>query len=148
VIGVKVTTSYESNVNGLTRKMEKKLERIVARAARDGSAHIRSSTQPTINAYATEGFASKGVVQAGVWVSKSQWWAGIEDKGSLGKRKVPREPTGKRKSTWKIKRRGRLYIAHRHPEALLYGGREPQYFLIRGKRVAERSLAKYVVGGL
>jgi hypothetical protein len=148
VIRPVVSSSYKSNVKGLGKELDERIERIVARAARDGSAHVRSTTKPPINAFATGAETSGRIVRAAVIVSKAQWWATIFDKGSLGKRVIPLKQPGRREMQWKIKRRGRAYTARRSQQALAAGGIEPQYFLIRGKRLAERKLREYLIRGL
>ena len=141
-------TGYVSNVRGLGDELDAKLERIVARAARDGARKVTELSDPPIRAHATSGEEQAGIVSARVFAPSSQWWAGIFDKGSLGKRQIPLKQPGRQERSWKVRRRGKAYAAHRSAQALKTGGVVPQYFLIRSKRYAERRLAQYLRNGL
>lgn len=140
---------YQSNVKGLGKELDERLERIVARAARDGARRmVGAMSDPPITAYATSGTASAGVVTARVFVARNEWYAQIFDTGALGKRKLPLKQPGRRENEWKIRRRGKTYLAHRSAAALQAGGVHPQYFFIRSKRYAEQRLATYLRRGL
>lgn len=139
---------YESNVRGLGKELDAKLERIVARAARDGAAHVRATSKPSVSAFASEGETSGGTISSRVFVSISDWWAQIFDTGALGKRKLPLKQPGRREKEWKTRRRGKTYTAHRSSKALASGGIAPQYFFIRSKRHAEQKLRGYLRNGL
>ena len=141
-------STYVSNVRGLGKELDAKLERIVARAARDGARKVTELSDPPIRAHATSGDEQNDVVSARVFAPSSQWWAGIFDKGSLGKRKVPLKQPGRQERSWKVRRRGKTYAAYRSAKALKTGGIAPQYFFIRAKRHAEQRLAQYLRNGL
>lgn len=115
-----------------------------------------------------------GIVSCAAVYPANQFWGIMLDKGTLGKRKLPVKYPNKRKSTWQGKRRaarpkgstaggyttsdrvsikrpkggGTTVTFHRHPETLARGGKAPEYFFVRGKRVAERTLAKRLLNGL
>jgi len=139
-----VSAKYTSNMAKATKDLDRKLERIVARCAREGALVVRVSSYPPVSAHATGGETTGSLVEAGVFISKAQWWATMFDKGTLGQRRVPLEQPGRRKLTWKISRGGKVYVAKRSPEALVVGGIDPQYFLVRGKRHAEAKLIEYL----
>lgn len=141
-------TRYQSNVKGLGKELNAKLERIVARAARDGARQVAVLSNPRITAHAAEGSTTAGVVSSRVFVSRSEWWAQIFDSGALGKRELPLKQPGRREREWKIRRRGKTYVAHRTAAALRSGGVAPQYFFIRSKRHAERKLQDYLRRGI
>jgi hypothetical protein len=140
--------TYKSNVRPLSRDLDRKLERIVARAAKDGARAVRVISEPTVDANATDAKTSKGVVSARVFVPGPQFWATMIDKGTLGKREIPLEQPGRRKQEWRIRRRGRTYKARRSAEAIASGGIQPQYFMVRAKRYAESRLVDYLRNGL
>lgn len=139
---------YESNVKGVGKDLDAKLERIVARAARDGARAVTALSDPPVNAHAGSAESSGGTVSARVFVSRGDWWAQIFDTGSLGKREIPLKQPGRREREWKIRRRGKTYLAHRSAAALASGGIPPQYFFVRAKRHAERKLADYLRRGI
>ena len=141
-------TRYVSNVRGLGKELDAKLERIVARAARDGARHVEAISKPTVSVHATSAQTSGGKIEARVFVARTDWWAQIFDTGSLGKRKLPLKQPGRQEKTWKIRRRGKTYTARRSQTALKAGGVPPQYFFIRGKRHAEQRLEQYLRRGV
>jgi hypothetical protein len=145
-----VSVTYKSNVRGLTKEVDERLERIVGRAAQDGSVFVRTNSDPPVAAFATQGDEANGIVRASVYVLRRDFWATMFDKGTLGKRVVPLEQPGRRRMTWTSHHRTsrKEFIAHRHPLALARGGIEPQYFLIRGKRLSEEKLGEYLIDGL
>jgi hypothetical protein len=146
---IKVTRSrYQSNVKGLGKELNEKLERIVSRAARDGARRVSQLSDPRVQAFGSDGSTSAGVVSSRVFVARNDWWAQIFDTGSLGKRQIPLEQPGRRESRWTVERRGKTYTAHRSAKALASGGIRPQYFLIRSRRHAEHQLAGYLRRGL
>lgn len=139
---------YQSNVQGLSKEINARLERIVARSARDGARAVTALSDPPVSAFASEGEQFGGGVRARVFVARNDWWAQIFDSGSLGKRELPLKQPGRREKEWQIRRRGKTYKAHRSSAALVSGGIPPQYFFIRAKRVAEQQLATYLRRGL
>ena len=139
---------YTSNVRGLGKELDAKLERIVARAARDGARQVTALSDPPVSAYAAEAETSQGKITSRVFVARNQWWAQVFDTGALGKRKLPLKQPGRREKEWKIRRRGKTYTAHRSAKALATGGIRPQYFFIRAKRYAERQLGQHLRRGL
>lgn len=141
-------TRYQSNVKGLGKELNDRLERIVARAARDGARRATELSDPHVAAFASPGESSGGQVTARVFVGRGDWWAQIFDTGALGKRKLPLKQPGRREKEWQIRRRGKTYKAHRSATALAAGGIAPQYFFVRAKRHAERQLAVYLRNGL
>lgn len=161
---MRVDTYYKSDVRELQKNLDAKLERIVARAARDGARAVRSLSDPPVKAYSAEGKETAGKVTARVYVGRNDWWAQIFDTGSLGKRKLPLKQPGRQEKSWPVKRRstrrvsrsgvatGRRgspeFIAYRSAQALQSGGIEPQYFFIRAKRFAEQQLGKYLHNSL
>lgn len=140
--------TYRSNVKGLGKELDERLERIVARAARDGAREVTALSDPHVAAFAASAESSGGTVTARVFVARTDWWAQIFDSGALGKRKLPLKQPGRREKEWQIRRRGRKYKAHRSATALAKGGIAPQYFFIRAKRHAERQLAGYLRRGI
>ena len=139
---------YVSNVRGVGKELDAKLERIVARAARDGARQVTALSNPPVRASASEGETTRGKISARVFVARGDWWAQIFDSGSLGKRELPLKQPGRREKEWRIRRRGRTYLARRSATALATGGVRPQYFFIRAKRHAERQLGQYLRRGI
>lgn len=141
---------YRSNVKRLQKEIDAKLERTVARAARDGAEEVRALSRPSVNARATSGETSGGRVRAAVVTPRSQFWSVMLDKGTLSKRVVPLDPDTNRRASWRVRasRRRKEFRAVRHQEALRSGGIKPQYFLIRGKRHAEQRLGDYLRRGI
>lgn len=177
---VTVKRKYTSNVTGLQRDIDRKLLRIVERAARDGAQVVRqrlTRVSPRVGdaklTSAGPNFRA-GVISCPVTVPANQFWAVMQDKGTLGKRKLPLKYPNKRKSTWHGQRRGARPATttaggyrvtdtvstrrpggggtdvtfHRTAEALDSGGMRPRYAYIRGQRQAERSLARYLIRGV
>lgn len=141
-------SAYVSNVRGLGKELEADFERIVARAARDAAREVSALSEPTVQAFASEGETKGGTVSARVFVARNDWWAQIFDTGALGKRELPLAQPGRREREWKIRRRGRSYRARRSAEALRSGGIAPQYFFVRAKRYGEQRLADYLRRGV
>lgn len=139
---------YVSNVRGLAKEVDERLERIVGRAARDGAAKVRAVSEPSFEARASDAESAGGQVRAVVFTPRAEFWVPMFDKGTLGKRELPLKQPGRQEKEWKVRRRGKLYKARRSAQAMRDGGLEPQYFMIRGKREAEQRLATYLRRGI
>lgn len=159
---VRTRVTYKSNVKGLGDELDAKLLRIVRRSAAEGAAHTRV-LWPHVSARAQEAtMTGSGVIVCPVTFPRSQFVAVMHDKGTLGKRKIPLKQPGRQETTWtatRTRRRGsktdRSYSEttsevtyRRSSKALASGGLAPQYFFVRGKRHAQRSLAKHLLRGL
>lgn len=142
--------TYVSNVKGVGKELNEKLERIVGRAARDGAAVVRASSRPTVGARAMPAETRGSRVSAVVVTPSPQFWSVMLDKGTLSKRKVPLDPQTNRRPSWRVRasRRRKEHRAVRSHQALASGGIEPQYFMIRGQRHAEERLRHYLRNGL
>jgi len=131
--------------------------------------------EPTITTSGRSSASVKGgVIACLVTYPKTQFWGIMLDKGTLGKRTIPLKQPGRREATWKGRRRARRPTTltesgyttsdkvsvkrpagggtevtfHRSAEALASGGKSPEYYFIRGKRAAQRTLAKRLIRGL
>lgn len=171
---VRTRVVYKSNVKGLGADLDRKLKRIVERSAREGAA-VGRALSDNVSMRAGEATEPRlGYIVCPVTVPASQFWSIMQDKGTLGQRKVPLKYPGKRKSSWQGKRRaakptsvtaggyattdrvsikrpkggGATVTFHRSTQALAVGGMAPKYFYIRGQRHAERMLAKHLIRGL
>jgi hypothetical protein len=146
-VGVR-RAAYESNVRGLRKEVDARLERIVARAARDGAAKVRTISDPSFNARASEAETVGGQIRSVVTTPRAEFWVPMFDRGTLGQREVPLKQPGRQEREWKVRRRGKVYKARRSQQAMHDGGIEPQYFMIRGKREAEQKLGGYLRRGI
>lgn len=161
---VSTRSTYKSNTTYLGREIEAKLERIVRASAEEGASYASARANPDVRARAQKATNEYGIIRVAVTYPSTQFWATMLDRGTLGKRKYPVKQPGKRKSTWTARRKvkgtesvtaggystaaSREVTYHRSGEALKSGGIRPQYFFVRGKNVAMKTLAKNLKNAL
>lgn len=153
-------STYKSNVTETRKQFDRRMERAVSKAAKDGARWASSRSGGSVRMAPAAAENMGGHVTARVSASPADFFAVMLDKGTLSKRKIPLKYPGKRKRTWKSKRtrthagtpgvarsgstKTRTFTAHRHEEAITSGGARPRYFMVRGKRYGEQKLAGYL----
>jgi len=149
-----LSMTYKSNVAKVSADLRKQVAVFIEEAAQEGAAFIRSRSDPHVRTVVTkpQGDAN-GIITVGVFIPRDEFWATMFDKGTLSKRVVPLKQPGRRRSEWKVRRRGKNgrpveYTAHRRGEALASGGITPEYFIVRGKRLAEHRLDELMAAWL
>jgi hypothetical protein len=137
---ISVSAKYKSDVPQALARMRKQVGEILEQSARVGAATAARLSDPHVGFTVGEPEDRQGVITVVVYSNPAQFWAVMFDKGTLGSRKVSLKQPGRRRMQWTSHHRksGKEFTARRHPDKLVRGGIEPEYFEIRGQRRAEQ----------